>query len=136
MQLDREVAVGVVHDAERNQFGGVEPGLFVQFASGRGFRRLAPFDLPARKLPEPRKKSGVRPLLHEPAFPVRDHHDRAPKVRSRLPGRDSGERSGVVELAERAAHRSDGALRAARVNGKADRFSQFHDGLIEGPRPP
>lgn len=90
------------------------------------FRRFAGFDLPARKLPEPRLGLALRPLRHQHAIPVPDHGaddgNRVPRVRnvtapSRVSSRGVGRKmrrrnrwqgAVVMRILERKGWQSDG----------------------------
>jgi hypothetical protein len=133
VQVHREVAVGVPHDADALESPEGKPGFLPHLATTRGRRSLSAPQLPAGKLPEAAQQSGRGTTKDEPSAVALDRGHGRDHVRLRRPRRADREDAGIRQFLARATVHGDRAGRTIRRALETDGLAQFHDGLIERP---
>jgi hypothetical protein len=131
MEVNGEVAVGVVDHTAGREDGGVEAGLLLELPTGGPFGGLSALDLATGELPEPAQEAAERPRLHEPSAAPRQSHHSAPMVGTGARRTPDGEDAGVRELLSGPAERGHRAGAALRRDRTTDGLAELHDRLVE-----
>jgi hypothetical protein len=131
VEVDGEVAVGVVDDPPGGEPGHGEAGLLLQLASRASLGGLSTFDLPAGELPEPAQEPSERPRLHQPSASPRQGDHGPPELRPRRRRAATRQLARVGELLTRSAEGGDRADLASGRDRSADGLAELHDRLVE-----